>query len=131
MFVIRARVGLAVAGLVAAFAAVWFASSWLDPPTRDSTCGNLWQVGTWRHVHGCSGPMSVRLIVAFMLAVLAVGALWLSTTKPPSRAVFLSMVIMVIVAAVLVVNENVRSDGLWAATRAAPSVLDASYPPRD
>ena len=128
---VRARVSLAVAGVLAAGAAVWFASSWLDHPHADVTCGSLWQVGTWRHVHGCTGPMTMRLVVALILAGLAIGALRLSMTKPPRRAVLLSLVLIVFAAAVLVVNENVRSDGRWAATGSAPSTLGASYPARD
>ena len=109
---------LAAAGVVSAVAAVWFASSWLDSTNGDSTCGSLWQVGTWPHVHGCTGPMTVRLVIALLLLALALGAWWLSATTPPRRALFVSLVIVVIAAGVLVVNENVRSDGLWAAGRA-------------
>jgi hypothetical protein len=113
--VIRARVSLGVAGVVSAVAGVWFASSWLDATNGDSTCGSLWQVGTWPHVRGCAGPMTVRLVIALVLAGLALGAWWLSATKPPKRALFVSLAIVVIAGGVLVVNESVRSDGLWAA----------------
>jgi hypothetical protein len=116
---IRTRVTLAAAGLVSAVAAVWFTSSWLAAPDGDSTCGSLWQVGTWPHVRGCTGPMTVRLVIALLLAVLALGAWWLSATKPPKRALFVSLAIVVVAGGVLVVNENVRDDGLWAAGRAA------------
>jgi hypothetical protein len=116
--VIRARASLAVAGAVSAVTAVWFASSWLDSTNGDSTCGSLWQLGTWPHVRGCSGPMTVRLVIAVLLLALALGAWWLSATTPPRRALLVSLVIVVIAGSVLVVNENVRSDGLWAAGRA-------------
>ena len=115
---IRARVSLVAAGVVSAVAAVWFASSWLDAPNGDSTCGALWQVGTWSHVRGCTAPMTVRLVIAVLLAALALAAWWLGATKPPKRALFVSLAIVIIAGAVLVVNENVRDDGLWAARTA-------------
>jgi hypothetical protein len=61
--------------------------------------------------------MTVRLVIAVLLLALALGAWWLSATTPPRRALFVSLAIVVIAGSVLAVNENVRSDGLWAAGR--------------
>jgi hypothetical protein len=107
----RARVSLVAASLVCLGAAVWFASSWLDHPDEDITCGSLWRTERWLHVPGCTAPMTVRLIVALALACLALVGLFLALIRPPDRALMISATIVIVAVAVLMVNEHVRSGG--------------------
>jgi hypothetical protein len=65
------------------------------------------------HVHGCTAPMTVRLVVALALAALALVGLVLAAIRPPRHALMVSAVIVIVAAVALVVNEFVRSDGRW------------------
>jgi hypothetical protein len=109
--VTRARVSLVVASLVGVGSAVWFASSWLDRSDADETCGSLWRTDLWVHVHGCTAPMMLRLVIALALTCLAIVGLWLAVVRPPIRALTVSAVIVIVAVVVLVVNEFVRSGG--------------------
>jgi drug/metabolite transporter (DMT)-like permease len=107
-------VSLVAASLLCLGSAVWFASSWLDHPDEDITCGSLWRTELWRHVHGCTGPMTLRLVVALALACLALVGLLLAAIRPPRRALMVSAVIVIVAVVVLVVNEYFRSGGSFA-----------------
>ncbi len=128
---IRARASLIVAGAVSAGAAIWFGSTWLDPKQGDSTCSNLWHPGRWMHVHGCQAPMTIRLVIAVMLAGFALGAFWLSATKPPPRALLISVAIVIIAAGALVVNENIRTQGRWSGAVSPAASARPAHPARD
>jgi len=58
--------------------------------------------------------MTVRLVVAFALACLAVVGLLLAVVRPPVRSLTISAVIVLVAVVVLLVNEYVRSGGSFA-----------------
>lgn len=109
------RTALVFIGLAVIAGAVWFAASWID--VGDSTCGSAVQPTAWSNSSGCEPVMPLRLAVAVAAAVLGgvvvfVGARSARDDRRLWGALFAGFGIVVLTA-LLVVNEFVRSDGLW------------------
>ena len=102
-------------GVAVMSGAVWFATSWID--VGDSTCGSAVQPTAWSNSSGCEPVMPLRLAIAVAVAVLGgfvvfVGARGSWRDRRLSDALVAGFGIVVLTV-LLVVNEFVRSDGLW------------------
>lgn len=109
------RAALVVVGFAVIAGAVWFAASFID--VGDSTCGSVLQPAAWSKAGECKPLMPLRLAVAFAAAVLGglivfVGARSTVRDRRLQGALVCGFGI-VLLTVLLVVNEFVRSDGLW------------------
>lgn len=109
------RTALVFIGLSVLAGAVWFAASWID--VGDSTCGSAVQPAAWNNSSGCEPLMPLRLAAAVAAAVLG-GVVVFAGARGTSRGrrlwgALLAGCGIVVLTELLVVNEFVRSGGLW------------------
>lgn len=109
------RTALIFVGLAVIAGAVWFAASWID--VGDSTCGSALQPAAWSNSSACEPVMPLRLAVAVAAAVVGglvvfVGARGTWRDRRLLGALLAGCGIVVLTV-LLIVNEFVRSDGLW------------------
>ena len=109
------RTAVVVIGLTVIAGAVWFASSWID--VGDSTCGSALQPTAWSNSNGCEPVMPLRLAAAVAVAVLGGIVVFRGArcTWQDRRfwGALLAGFSIFVLTVLLVVNEFVRSDGLW------------------
>ena len=95
--------------------AVWWGASWIDKPP-DSTCGGLHRPDLWLDGYpGCTEVMVVRLAVMVVLVGIAVLFVLAATRAPDwarKRGGPIAAISLLLLAALLLVNETVRSGGL-------------------
>lgn len=111
------RGALTTAALILLGTGAWFAASWIDK--GDSTCGAVVYPGTWLDEsvrNSCQGIMAIRTTIT--AAILAAGGALLyvaARRRPmtPARATTLLAIAVATSAAILVVNERVRSGGAF------------------
>jgi hypothetical protein len=120
---IALRALLVVAALIVLGTASWFAGSWVDSHTQDTTCGSVIQPRVWIHQtnSGCERVMIARSTVSAVLVVGGGALLYLGLRKRPlTRRLAIAVIAVSVVACgvILIVNEVVRSGGgLWYLTR--------------
>lgn len=103
-----------LSGVLLLATVAWFTASWID--IGDSTCGavvypDMWLDGT---PQGCRGVMALRAGIALALATAGVVVSWIGirgrrANGGAAGALFTATVL--VGAAVLWINEAVRSDG--------------------
>jgi hypothetical protein len=102
-----------LAGLLVVASGLWFASSYVDDPPNDSTCGSVFFPA--EKTAECERVMPLRTGVTGVLLVLGVGIVGAAAARPSWRGrvsiVAISSLLIAIVIAIF--NEFVRSGGLW------------------
>jgi hypothetical protein len=95
------RAMLTIAALILLAAGTWFAASWVDTRS-DSTCGAVIHPDIWlgdTTPNSCQGVMAIRSTI--------------SAASSAARAATILAIALASSAAVLIVNELVRSDGAF------------------
>jgi hypothetical protein len=104
---------LLLAALLLVTGAAWWGVSWIDKP--DSTCGGLHRPDLWLDGYpGCTTVMLTRLVVAVVLVGTAVLFTVAAARLPRWARTYgcrVAVGALVLLVALLVVNEAVRSDG--------------------
>jgi hypothetical protein len=106
---------LLLVALLLVIGAVWWGASWIDRPP-DSTCGGLHRPDLWlTGSPGCTGVMLVRSVVVIVLVgtavLLGVASAWLPDWAR-KRGRPIAAASLLFLAALMLVNEAVRSGGL-------------------
>jgi hypothetical protein len=110
------RAALAVASLILLGTSAWFAASWIDTGD-DSTCGAVIHPDIWLDdstPSSCEGVMTIRATIGAATIAAGGALLYLAFRRrpvTPALAVTAMTVAVVASAAILVINELVRSDG--------------------
>jgi hypothetical protein len=104
-----------LAGLLVVASGLWFASSYVDDPSNDSTCGSVFFPA--ERTSECERVIPLRIGVTSVLVVLGAGVVWAAAARPSwRRKVSIVAISSLLVALMIViVNEFVRSGGLWTA----------------
>jgi hypothetical protein len=106
------RAALVTAACVCVGAACLFAASWIDVPP-DSTCSAVIYPDSWWDRNDCRSVMTARAAIATAIVVVGIVLAWLGVRRrePPRHALVISWLTFVTVAAIMFVNEVVRSGG--------------------
>lgn len=102
-----------LAGLLVVASGLWFASSYVDDPPNDSTCGSVFFPA--EKTAECERVIPRRIGVTGVLLVLGAGVVWAAAARPSwHRRVTIVAISSLLIAIIIVIfNEFVRSGGLW------------------
>lgn len=104
--------GWTIVVIAAVVTAIWFSVGYID--RVDGTCGSLVQPSTWLESDGCRWTMTARSItVGALLAIAVVGVVVVRRGGERHRLAGWWPAALGLVLAVLLLNEFLRSDGLW------------------
>jgi hypothetical protein len=110
------RAALIVAAMILFGTGAWFAASWIDTG-GDTTCGAVTHPDIWLNDSSpgsCQGVMAIRSTISAATLAAAGAALYIAARRrsvTPARAVAVLAVTVATSAAVILINEFVRSDG--------------------
>ena len=106
------RAALLTSACVSVVAACWFAASWIDAPP-DSTCSAVIYPDSWWDSDRCRMVMTARAAIALAIVVVGGALTWFGVRRrdPPQQALVIAWLAFVVVAAIVFVNELVRSGG--------------------
>jgi len=102
-----------LAGLLVVASGLWFASSYVDDPPNDSTCGSVFSPA--EKTAECERVIPLRIGVTSVLVVLGAGVVWAAAARPSrhGRVSIVAISSLLVALMIVIFNEFVRSGGLW------------------